>query len=583
MRPERLSIDLRNPYCDWNATQVEESPGTRAVRVWTRGQAWEKQTYLEGHDLSVWLSRELSNESKNAKSLFDNLLQKLNGTFALIAEMHEGVLAATDRLRSIPLFYGLRGSAFLLSDDAHQVKDFVGNTDFEELSAKEFLLTGYVTGSDTLFPDVKQIQAGERISVERTGTKKVATFRYYRFLHANYFEEPEEQLYGLMEEMLTRVFERLVRSVQGRRIVVPLSGGLDSRLIVVMLKRLGVENVVCFSYGRPGNRESEISREVAGRLGYVWCFVPYTRACWRKWFQSEEGRAYLRYGSGMASYPIFQDWPAIWEMKERNELQDGDVIVPGHSADFLAGSHIPPHYQHADSLAGADVVSAILEKHYVLWKWRTGCGDWAQLLSLRVADRMEDDTIRENPDAVDVFETWDWQERQAKFIVNCCKGYEFWGYDWRIPFWDNEMMDFWARVPLSMRIGKKLYSSCLETRLFAEFGVGGLYPGKPFAGNKPLCRKPNSPSRALLNKWRTGWEMIGNPHLGRYRFCDYVRMWGAYHQRFGNSRRSISRFLSVNTLGASVCLQAWNQSECTRSVSLANRFSHEAPCFPSRV
>ncbi len=565
MSPESISIDLKNPYCAWSTVQVESNHGTRAVQVWTRGQAWEKQTYLEGQDLSVWLSKKLSNKSTSNGSLFERLLQTLNGSFALIAKTPEGVLAATDRLRSIPLFYGVRGNEFLLSDDAEHVRGFVGNTDFEELSVNEFLLAGYVTGADTLYPDVKQIQAGESISVEKNEVANVTASRYYRFLHGNYFDESEEQLYGRMEEMLARVFERLVRSVQGRRIVVPLSGGLDSRLIAVMLKRLGVENVLCFSYGRPGHWESEISREVAGRLGYAWRFVPYTRRRWRKWFQSEEGRAYLKYGSGGTNYPIFQDWPAVWEMQKRNELQDGDVIVPGHTGDFISGGHIPVFFLPSDSLACADVMDAILKTHYVLWNWQAGYGDLKQLLSQRIEDRMEADTIENSAEAADVFEKWEWQERQAKFIVNCCKIYEFWGYDWRIPLWDNEMMDFWARVPLKMRIGKKLYDSYLETHLFPKFGVDGLYPEKPSAWSTSPCRGPKRRARVLRNKWRTGWKMIRNPHLGRYRFSDYVRMSRTYHQRFGNGRRSIHRFLSVNTVGASVCLHAWNRSASTRS------------------
>jgi len=62
----------------------------------------------------------------------------------------------------------------------------------------------------------------------------------------------------------------------------------------------------------------------------------------------------------------------------------------------------------------------------------------------------------------------DWQERQAKFIVNSVRVYEFWGYEWRIPLWDNQLMDFFSGVPLKLRLEKKLYDPLVD-RVYGAF------------------------------------------------------------------------------------------------------------------
>ena len=49
------------------------------------------------------------------------------------------------------------------------------------------------------------------------------------------------------------------------------------------------------------------------------------------------------------------------------------------------------------------------------------------------------------------------QERQAKFIVNAVRVYEFFGYEWLIPLWDNALFEFWRHVPLSLRYQRRLY------------------------------------------------------------------------------------------------------------------------------
>jgi asparagine synthase (glutamine-hydrolysing) len=64
-------------------------------------------------------------------------------------------------------------------------------------------------------------------------------------------------------------------------------------------------------------------------------------------------------------------------------------------------------------------------------------------------------------DVANLFEYWDWMERQAKFIANNCRLYEFWGYEWRMPFWDREFVDFWRAVPLSQRLKKNIYKDGL--------------------------------------------------------------------------------------------------------------------------
>jgi asparagine synthase (glutamine-hydrolysing) len=77
----------------------------------------------------------------------------------------------------------------------------------------------------------------------------------------------------IFDRTLVNAFSRLVKSTsqQGKTLVVPLSGGLDSRIIVAKLKRLGANDVICVSYGRKGCRESEIAKmwqKLSGMSGF---------------------------------------------------------------------------------------------------------------------------------------------------------------------------------------------------------------------------------------------------------------------------------------------------------------------------
>lgn len=438
------------------------------IKIFAKGFVFQEKTFLKGKKLLNALSSKAKTQDMDNIILCANeTIQTLNGSFAVVIETDKYIFAAVDRLRSIPLFYGINDNGFSLSDDANWVRDQVEDSRMDEISVKEFLLTGYVTGSETLFPNVKQLQASECLWVEKCdGKPNVTTHRYYRYVHQNFFNLSEKDLYPLMDRMLVNVFERLLESTKGRTLVIPLSGGLDSRLIVAMLRRLGRENVICFSYGRQGNWESEISRKVAEKLGYPWEFVHYTRHKWHEWFQSDEKRDYYKYGDGLSSLAHIQDWPAVWELKQAGKIPDDAVFVPGHTGDFICGGHIPHNFETMQHVGKDEVVKTILEKHYSLWDWSKQFGKLGPIFKEKVLSQISKMPMDIPEDAASAFECWEWQERQAKYIVNSCRVYEFWGYDWRIPLWDSEMMDFWEKIPLFLRIRKRIYINFLFKKLF---------------------------------------------------------------------------------------------------------------------
>src|SRR5690606_12752657 len=176
-------------------------------------------------------------EAENPKQVAQ-ALQAQNGFYALVWQHQNKTYAAVDHIRSIPLFYALKDQTFFLSDEAEWVREQVGNKKMDPLAREEFQLAGYVTGQETLFPDVKQLQAGELLVVnEENGVPEVATERYYRFLHTEPEIYNEAELYQQLDKAALASIDNLIRYANGRQIVIPLSGGYDSRLIATLLKR----------------------------------------------------------------------------------------------------------------------------------------------------------------------------------------------------------------------------------------------------------------------------------------------------------------------------------------------------------
>jgi len=496
----RCTLVLENPYSEWFCSQSDGMGPT----VQSQGYAFVGDKYVEGQDFADFVRAECSVDcSLEAVQQVRKLIPVLNGAWALAVQWPDGhLLAATDRMRSIPLFFALLPSAFVLACSVDQVLSRCESTEIDEKCAAEFLLAGYVTGNETLWKGIHQMQSGEIIEYcRRDGRPDLSATRYYRFLPSSYHGSTEYELEERLASVLDGIFGRFVSALSGRRVIVPLSGGLDSRLIVALLKRHGFEDVLCFSYGIRGNEESRISKEVADALGYEWRFFEYDGNVWARTMGSESLLRYWDYSCNATSSPVQSNFPVLRALLGDCRNGGGAVFLPGHTADFLAGGHIPWELLDVAERAVARPVveQAIFRHHYNLWPVST-----QHLMRSYLAPLMEKIARLSAASScgaqglwpVARHEMWEAESRQAVFILNSDRAYEFVGGEWRIPLWDYALVDFLINVPLELRLQKRLYINTLRESVF--IGKASDLAKIPLAGTRDWSRRVSGVSQNYL-------------------------------------------------------------------------------------
>jgi len=394
-----------------------------------------------------------------------SFLHQANGVFCVLCRGPRASWMAVDRLRAFPLFYGQPGNELYAGDDPDWIAEQLGGVEINPLSRDEYRATSYVTGPHTLYKGVRQVQGGEFLQVgDGTAAPLWAARHYFRF-RPTVDPTPgasEEDLLDRHDVLMEAVARRLIECAQGRPLVIPLSGGFDSRLICLMLRRLGYEDVICFTYGRPANEEATVSAAVAQQVGYRWEFVPYTEERWQQWVRTPEWRAYMTTMENAVSAPHVQDWPAVWELHAAGLIPRDSIFVPGHAADFLTGSHIPREFLSMRRVGVEKVVDKTLSYHYsLLGRGAFPASRW-QDFRRKVREVLGDAPAETPAEAVSASDLWDGQERQCKFTCNSARVYEFWGYEWLIPLWDTELTDFWLDIPLAYRAHNVLYNTYVK-------------------------------------------------------------------------------------------------------------------------
>lgn len=448
--------------------------------AWSEVQSGALKAKYSGREATVReLLRRLPDGRPPGEDRLSECLNVLPGHFAAWIEAPGYFLAVADTVRSIPLFYARRDDRFVFSNDARTAAQALSLSETDEDALLEFFLSGYVIGNSTLLKGLGQLRAGEAAIADRKG-EGLKFRRYYIFYSGERRPDDESALTDEVARRTDTIFDRLAGDLDGRPVWVPLSAGLDSRLIACKLAERGYPKVQTFSYGIPGNQEAKYARRSAEQAGLPWLFVDLTGADHRRFFESETRKKYWRYSDGLCGVPNPQDIAPLLKLREQGLLTDDAFIVNGQSGDFITGNHIPATLIDDSE---KDLFQMLMNKHFALWRDIATETNLARMRSrLEHQAREMDPEYAKHPAAI--HDCLEWQERQAKYVVSGQRIYDFMGLEWRLPLWEDEYMRFWREVPLSWRKGQRLY-----VRYLSKWNYKGLFEGaKPTVSHWPGWR-----------------------------------------------------------------------------------------------
>lgn len=405
---------------------------------------------------------------RNMKQLKD-ICAQIDGSWSVVINKRGKTLAACDPMGMFPLFYARSGPFWLLSDSSSYLADKVDGASLNHQAELEFLSAGFVLGRETLIEQVYRVKPGELICLDHAPQMPCEeTDTWHYFLPEAFSRHPEEQLREEFTTTLQEMTARLLSSVKGKTLVVPLSGGFDSRLIACLLKMAGAEEVVCLTYGRP-NPEAELSRRVAKKLGYQWLFADYTNIHTAGFLDDPVFAAYHNYAGNHTSMPYLQEYFAVKHLKEEGLVPGNSIFLPGHSGDYLGGSYVGRTIRMACSW---NDIHRHIGNHYFPFIPHN------KIQKNNLAKRIrcwlngyDPPACATDPDYCVYVEDWDVKEKLAKFIFNSASVFPFFGYGVRFPLWDQKLRRFFREVPFPQRLHKRLYDEVIIKNCFQPLGV----------------------------------------------------------------------------------------------------------------
>lgn len=427
-------------------------------RTFVRGDAFYNGEYRDAGELAGLV------KSKNDIASLSSFLSSLNGFFSVVIDTDEEVIFAADRMRTGPVFYSVVDNELQISDDCGWIIEQTPDPSRSELSEIEYETSRFVTGPYTLYGEISQLQSGEMVVFE-----KATTSFSTRQLHTHTVTESqykEADLESEFQRVLDAVFDRLVEVADGRPIVVPLSGGYDSRLIALMLKRVGYENIITYTVNT-GGKNSHIAQKVSNNLGLPWITADSTHEEWKSFYRSNKWDSYFDQAAYLGSLPHPTVVPSLEKLGKNGDIPDDALFIPGHSAlDSMKAT--PVKFETQDEVVLRELTRSVISQHY---KYNEHISVPEDELQDRVATTVGLNTPSAPNSSVEAFERWRLKERRAKLIVNGVRAIEFTGYDWWLPLEDAELYEFWRRVPMEHKRHRSFYENFIENLYATMCGV----------------------------------------------------------------------------------------------------------------
>jgi asparagine synthase (glutamine-hydrolysing) len=475
-------------------------------------------------DASFWWAGHAEDARGFAEALIAGRpVPETSGLFAGVVATPGRVHAFVDHARSIPVFYADHPTPSIAAHP-RTLGPAAASEHWDADTVLETAMSGFVAGPQTLAGSVYQVEPGQIVSWEAgRGPSAQRHFVYDSRDTAGSGATGEDALLSV----IGAAFDRVIEQAGDGQVWVPLSGGLDSRLVLAALKARGCGNLRAFSYGPKGNADAVIARAVAERLDVPWQFVATSAQGVYAFFHGQVRRDYWTHADGLCATPNNQDLLPLMMLREKGQLDDTAMVVNGQTGDFISGGHIPDRL-FRDGVTVGQLLIAIVERHYALWR------SLVEPENIRtIGDRIRDRLSINEPDhetlsrehAIALWERVEYEGRQSHYIINGQRSYEFLGLRWALPLWDGDLVRFWRSATPEQKHKQRLYRETLKA--WDHAGVFSMPTRTVTAWSRPIAAfliPASNAARILAGRKRRDRWMT---------YARYLDRFGTHYQAFG--------------------------------------------------
>ncbi|MCB0448077.1 MAG: asparagine synthetase B family protein [Gelidibacter sp.] len=309
----------------------------------------------------------------------------------------------------------------------------------------------------------------------------------------------------VLDEFAT-LFETIIKEQsKDKKVIVPLSGGLDSRTQAIALHRFKAD-VFSYSYEfKNGYPETKIAKKIANSCDFE--FQPYV---------IKEGYLWGVLDSLAQINGCYSDFTSARQMAIYKEYANmGDVFSLGHWGDVLFDSMNLPQlskHEELEVLQKKLIKKGGLEFATALWNTWQLPGDFKSYLATRLEALLDTIDIEDTNAKLRAFKSKYWATRWTTANLSVFEAVK----PIALPYYDNRMCEFICTVPEHYLKDRQIQIAYIQ-RYSPELAKIEWQDQRPFHLNNYKYNKPpyNFPYKLKNKIKRELKSIIGKPYVQR--------------------------------------------------------------------
>ncbi|TCK68830.1 asparagine synthase [Winogradskyella wandonensis] len=376
-----------------------------------------------------------------------------------------------------------------------------------------FVAFGFFFDTDTYWKDEVVLAPGTLNKLDENN-RLISSEKWFDWHYT-----PRDISFNEALQEFTTLFEIIVQEqTQGKHVILPISGGLDSRTQAVALRNH--PNVKSYSYDYDGGYpETKIAKQIAAACGFSF-----------ESFKVEQGYLWDCIEELAKINECYSEFTHPRQMAFFDALGDmGNLFSLGHMGDLLFDSFGLPQLSLEEGLD--EIIKLLLKKSgaelaHLLWEAWGLEGNFEDYYRSRLRAMLEDISIVDTNAKLRAFKTRYFVSRWSSNNLSVFEAMQ----PVALPYYDNRMFEFICTIPENYLSNRQLQIAYIQ-QTYPELAKITWQAQRPFnLTNYHLNKSPyNLPYRISNKLKRELKELLGKPYITRNWELQFV---GADNDRY---------------------------------------------------